>query len=70
MVHEEENSMSKKTKVEKEADKPRDGKKKKIIQIALPVIPSDEGTLDDEMSEMFEEDSVKHKHGSAEPERD
>jgi len=62
--------MSKKTKGPKEADNSKGGKKKKTIQIALPVIPSDDGTLDDEMSEMFEEDSVKHKHGSAEPERD
>jgi hypothetical protein len=62
--------MSKKAKVPKEGEKSKEGKKKKTIQIALPVIPSDEGTLDDEMSKMFEEDSVKHKHGSAEPERD
>ena len=55
---------------------PRDGEtsnkkeKKKPTLIPLTVLPSDNDSIDDEMSALFEEDSVKHQHGSAEPERD
>ncbi len=36
----------------------------------LPVIEDDQGALDEEMEELFREDEVRHKHGSAEPEKD
>ena len=44
--------------------------KKETIHIPLVPIPSDEQELEDEMREMFQEDQVRHKHGSTEPERD
>ncbi|MBI3609737.1 MAG: hypothetical protein HY204_03435 [Nitrospirae bacterium] len=62
--------MSKKPKQPEKQDQPKKEEKKKPIHIVLPVLPSDEGTLDDEMNELFEEDKVKHKHGQTEPERD
>jgi len=61
--------MTKKARTSKESEG-RDPKKKKSIQIELPVIPSDEKTMDEEMSDLFDEDRVKHKHGGTEPERD
>ena len=44
--------------------------KKKLPEIILPILPSDNDSLDAEMSEIFEEDSVKHQHGGTEPESD
>lgn len=44
--------------------------KPKSIEIPLPIVPNDEPTMEDEMSELFNEDKVKHKHGRTEPERD
>lgn len=61
--------MSKEPKHQKKPDSMKT-EKKKAIHIPLHVIPSDEGTVDDEMNELFEEDKVKHKHGHSEPERD
>lgn len=62
--------MSKKQKQNKKPDSMKTEPKKKTIHIPLNVIPSDEGTVDDEMNALFEEDKVKHKHGQSEPERD
>jgi hypothetical protein len=62
--------MSKTSKSENGSNPKKTEPKKKTINIPLTVLPSDEGTADDEMNEMFNEDKVKHKHGTAEPERD
>ncbi len=62
--------MSKESKHKKEPDSSKTEGKKKAINIPLPLLPSDEGTADDEMNELFNEDKVKHKHGHSEPERD
>lgn len=59
--------MSKEAKGKK-ATKPED--KKKTIHIPLIPMPNEEQELEDEMREMFQEDQVRHKHGSTEPERD
>jgi hypothetical protein len=39
---------------------------------SIPIIsvPDDRDMLAEEMAEMFDEDKVKHKHGSSEPEAD
>lgn len=39
-------------------------------EIPLIAVPSEEETIAQEMSELFEEDKVTHRHGSAEPEAD
>ena len=62
--------MSKKPKDHKEPDSTQKEEKKKPIDISFPILPSDDETLDDEMRDAFEEDSVKHRHGETEPERD
>jgi len=62
--------MSKKKKPNDESEPKKTEPKKKGISIPLTVLPSDEGTVDDEMNELFNEDKVTHKHGTAEPERD
>jgi hypothetical protein len=62
--------MSKEPKRQKGPDPTKTGPKKKTVNIPLTVLPSDEGTVDDEMNELFNEDKVKHKHGQTEPERD
>jgi len=62
--------MSKPSKSENKSDPKKTDPKKKAINIPLTVLPSDEGTADDEMNELFNEDKVKHKHGGSEPERD
>jgi hypothetical protein len=62
--------MTKPPKQNKKPDSTKTDQKKKPVNIPLHVIPSDEGTVDDEMNELFDEDKVKHKHGTAEPERD
>jgi hypothetical protein len=62
--------MTKKPKQHQKPDSMKSEPKKKAINIPLHVIPSDEGNVDDEMNELFEEDKVKHTHGTSEPERD
>lgn len=62
--------MSKESKQHKKPDQSKEKEKKKPINISLPVLPSDESTLDDEMAELFNEDKVTHQHGRTEPERD
>jgi hypothetical protein len=62
--------MSKTSKSKNGSDPKKTEPKKKGISIPLTVLPSNDGTVDDEMNELFNEDKVKHKHGSAEPERD
>lgn len=62
--------MSKEPKRRRGPDPAKTEPKKKAFNIPLNVLPSDEGTVDDEMNELFNEDKVKHKHGQTEPERD
>ncbi|MBI3595668.1 MAG: hypothetical protein HY203_00775 [Nitrospirae bacterium] len=62
--------MSKESKHHKETDSSKKKPKNKPIDIPLPILPNDEKTLDDEMSDLFNEDKVKHEHGHTEPERD
>ncbi|HET6464712.1 MAG TPA: hypothetical protein VFH55_03775 [Nitrospiria bacterium] len=63
--------MSKESKHHKETDSSTKKKSKtKPINIPLTIVPNDETTMDDEMSDLFNEDKVKHEHGHTEPERD
>jgi hypothetical protein len=39
-------------------------------EIPLVSVPNDRDMIAEEMAELFEEDKVTHKHGSAEPESD
>lgn len=50
----------------KRAEKTSKGRK----EIPLVSVPSDDDAIAQEMAELFEEDQVTHKHGSAEPEGD
>lgn len=50
-----------------EEDKPKAKAKKEIHVVS---IPHENDMIADEMAELFEEDQVTHKHGSAEPEGD
>lgn len=56
-----------KKKKKKDASEP---KGKTLIKIPLPIVPSDEKSLDEEMTDLFDEDRVTHRHGGSEPERD
>ena len=56
----------KKTSEEPEKDK----KPKKVLLNPLPILQDDEPSIDQEMEDLFNEDRVKHRHGSTEPERD
>ncbi|HEY5649595.1 MAG TPA: hypothetical protein VIU33_08850 [Nitrospiria bacterium] len=47
-----------------------ESKAKKKPELILPIVPDDSESLEAEMSEIFEEDSVKHQHGGTEPESD
>ncbi|MDT7042275.1 hypothetical protein [Candidatus Nitronereus thalassa] len=47
---------------------PKKPKTKKEIHVVS--LPHDDDMIADEMAELFEEDQVTHKHGSAEPEGD
>ena len=42
------------------------------IRKAIPMVsvPNDQDAITEEMSELFDEDRVTHKHGSSEPEAD
>ena len=44
--------------------------KKAKKEIPVVSVPHDSDMIDAEMAELFEEDQVTHKHGSAEPEGD
>mgnify|MGYP007100011823 CR=1 FL=1 len=37
-------------------------------ELPLIAVPNDHQAMEDEMSELFEEDQVTHQHGSSEPE--
>lgn len=39
-------------------------------EIPLVSVPNDDDAIAEDMAELFEEDQVTHKHGSAEPEGD
>lgn len=39
-------------------------------EISVVSLPHDNDVIADEMAELFEEDQVTHRHGSAEPEGD
>jgi hypothetical protein len=47
---------------------PKDPKPKKPIPVVS--VPNDRDMIADEMAELFDEDKVKHEHGSSEPEAD
>ncbi len=40
------------------------------FRIPLRVIPNESESLAEEMQEIFDEDKIVHRHGSAEPEHD
>jgi hypothetical protein len=52
---------------DKKDPKPAPPKKKELHVIRHP---DEEEDISEEMSELFDEESVKHKHGHAEPEGD
>ena len=60
--------MGEKSKKKPEASGNKD--EKKPVSIPLPILNGNEGALDDEMQEIFDEDKVEHRHGHTEPERD
>jgi hypothetical protein len=45
------------------ADKPRK-------ELPVVSVPDDRAMMDEEMADLFDEDRVRHEHGSAEPEAD
>jgi hypothetical protein len=49
-------------------DAEKDPKPRKEIPVVS--VPNDRDMIADEMAELFDEDKVTHKHGSAEPEAD
>ncbi len=56
-----------------EDKKPSEEKKEKeksVFKIPLRRIPNEAESLAEEMQEIFDEDKVVHRHGSAEPEHD
>ncbi len=57
------------------AEKPRDSEKPKQRETKkkeLTVVPhpSEQEDISDEMADLFDEETVKHQHGHAEPEGD
>ena len=60
--------MSEKSKKKPDAPKKKDGKKP--VPFTFPILQGNDGSLDDEMQEIFDEDKVEHRHGRTEPERD
>ncbi len=60
-----EESQEKKPKGEDSKKAPKQRK-----EIPLVSVPSDNDAIAEDMAELFEEDQVTHKHGSAEPEGD
>jgi len=55
----------------KPPDKPKDPQPEKPRkELPLVSVPDDQALMEEEMAEMFDEDRVTHKHGSAEPEAD
>jgi len=56
-------------------DEPKDStpdqsKKKKKKELVVVPHPAEEEDIAEEMSDLFEEETVKHQHGRTEPERD
>jgi hypothetical protein len=47
--------------------KPAEPKKKELVMVPHP---SEQEDISDEMEDLFDEETVKHKHGHAEPEGD
>jgi hypothetical protein len=47
---------------------PEEPKSRKVIPLVS--VPDDRDMIAEEMAELFDEDRVTHKHGSAEPEAD
>jgi hypothetical protein len=45
-------------------------KRKVFKEIPLVSVPNEEDLIAEQMAEIFDEDRVTHKHGSAEPEAD
>lgn len=48
----------------------KDKKGKPPKEIPLVSVPNEDALLAEQMAEIFDEDRVTHKHGSAEPEAD
>lgn len=59
--------MSKKETEDTGAEK---NKKDNSLRIPLRLVPNEAESLAEEMREIFDEDKITHRHGSAEPERD
>ena len=62
--------MSDKTRKETKEEAGTEENKKKGLKIPLRLIPNETESLEAEMQDIFDEDKVVHRHGSAEPERD
>jgi len=72
-VAEDKDSKSKKLETAKpESTKPESEKpkKKELQMVQMVPHPEDEEDISSEMSDLFDEESVKHQHGHAEPEGD
>ncbi len=54
----------------KPADAPEPDQPKPRKEIPLVSVPDDRDLIAEEMAELFEEDKVRHEHGSSEPEAD
>jgi hypothetical protein len=54
--------------MDKHAPPPADQPKKK--ELVMVPHPADEEDISGEMSDLFDEETVKHQHGAAEPEGD
>ena len=52
-----------------EAKEPKAEKPKKK-ELAMVPHPSEDEDISDEMTDLFDEETVKHQHGAAEPEAD
>ncbi|MFQ5588139.1 MAG: hypothetical protein ACE5F7_04805 [Nitrospiria bacterium] len=57
-------------KEEKSADLTGEKKEEEITRIPLRLVPNESEALEKEMREIFDEDKIVHRHGSAEPEHD
>ncbi len=55
---------------ENESTNVKKSENEKEFKIPLRLIPNETESLEEEMQEIFDEDKIVHRHGSAEPERD
>ncbi len=62
--------MAEKSKKKKPAGEDAKKAPKERKEIPLISVPSDDDAIAQDMADLFEEDQVTHKHGSAEPEAD